>query len=213
MIFPAFLGALGVLGGNLHPIARVPPAVKSSPIIKTPRNAGFTLIEAALTMVIVGVGVLAMVSAQQAYHMKNDWANRTGTAQMLANEIREMTLSLPHHDPISGSATLGPETNERVGGSHDPQVDVVNYDDLDDFAGDGSGVTFSPPINALAAPVADLPNWQQHVQVTNVLPDDIGVAVPLGTTDMMRVTVTVAYKPGSSPDYENITSMTWVVTR
>ncbi len=25
---------------------------------------------------------------------------------MLANEIREMTLSLPHHDPISGSATL-----------------------------------------------------------------------------------------------------------
>ena len=191
----------------------MPPAVKNSPTVKTPRNAGFTLIEAALTMVIVGVGVLAMVSAQQAYHTKNDWANRTGTAQMLANEIREMTLTLPHHDPISGNATLGPEANERVGGSSDPQVDAVNYDDLDDFIGDGSGAVFSPPINALAAPVADLPNWQQHVQVTNVLPDDIGVSVPLGTTDMMRVTVTVAYKPGSSPDFENITSMTWIVTR
>ena len=173
---------------------------------------GFTLIEAALTMVIVGVGVLAMVSAQQAYHMKNDWANRTGTAQMLANEVREMTLSLPHHDPISGSATLGVEANETGG--------VTDWDDLDDFAGAvngsgvGSGVTFSPPINALASPIDDLAHWRQVVRVTNVLPDDITVGgVPLGSTDMMRVTVTVGYKPGSQSVHEDITSMTWVVSR
>ncbi len=207
---------------NTSTIAMNHQAAKPDARLATPdpRAAGFTLIEAALTMVIVGVGVLAMVSAQQAYHMKNDWANRTGTAQMLANEIREMTLSLPQHDPISGNANLGVETNEIVSGSADPQKDVINYDDLDDFAGmidgagEGSGVTFNPPINGLRAEVADLDRWRQQVEVTKVLPDDINTSLGLlGLTDLMRVTVTVGYRPGSATEFDNITSMTWVVTR
>jgi len=44
-------------------------------VLRTSRRAkGFTLMEAALTTVIVGVGVLSIVEAQQAYHQKNDWA-------------------------------------------------------------------------------------------------------------------------------------------
>lgn len=176
--------------------------------------AGFTLIEAALTMVIVGVGILAMVSAQQAYHMKNDWAQRTGTAQMLANEVRELTLTLPHHDPITGSATLGPESNETAG--------VLVWDDLDDFAGTvtsgyGSGTTFNPPINGLRLPIADLGQWSQAITIENVFPDNLSAAAgdvqPLGTTDMMRVTVTILYQQDADATAETITSMTWVVAR
>ncbi|MEM7624280.1 MAG: hypothetical protein AAF333_01490 [Planctomycetota bacterium] len=175
---------------------------------------GFTLIEAALTMVIVGTGVLAMVSAQQAYHIKNDWAQRTGTAQMLANEIRELTLVMPHHDPITGSDTLGVESNEIVGGSADPEADVVNYDDLDDFTGGGGAVTFSPPINGLRLPIADLDQWAQEVSVENVLPESLGgAAYPIGSTDMMRVTVTVTYQSPQMAAPEDVTSMTWVVSR
>ncbi|MBB6429286.1 type IV pilus modification PilV family protein [Algisphaera agarilytica] len=184
--------------------------------------AGFTLIEAALTMVIVGVGVLAMVSAQQAYHIKNDWAQRTGTAQMLANEIRELTLTLPHHDPITGAANLGPESNEESS-TPNPQNDVANYDDLDDFAGTvtgagyGSGVTFNPPINGLRLPVDGLDQWSQVVTVENVFPDNLVAGPtdiqPLGSTAMMRVNVTINYQQDSTAPTETITTMTWIVAQ
>ena len=176
------------------------------------RNAaGFTLIEAALTTVIVGVGVLAIMSAQQAYHRKNQWAQRTGTAVLLANEIREMTLSLPQHDPFEPNH-MGPE---------DDELTVADYDDLDDFAGtvtggSGSGTTFNPPINALLEPIPDMDDWQQTVIVENVLDNYVsGPGVGLGTTDLMRVTVQIHARynddPPEDPPANLITTLTWVV--
>lgn len=177
------------------------------------RRAGFTLIEAALTTVIVGTGVLSIVAAQQAYHMKNGWAQRTGTAQLLANELRELTLTLPLHDPITGLSNMGPETDEHG---------IADYDDVDDFAGPvdasgyGAGLTFNPPINALRQNVPDMDNWSQVITVESVRPDNISTTTtqPLGTTSMMRVIVKVQYKEPGTPDSEapkTVTSLTWVV--
>ena len=177
-------------------------------------GGGFTLIEAALTTVIVGTGVLAMVAAQQAYHQKNDWATRTNTAMLLANELRELTLTLPMHDPISGTSTLGLESNESLD-------DVATYDDLDDFAaalgagGLGTGAAFTPPVNALRQTVDDLTGWTQRVDVQSVLPENIAADTPqpLGTTDMMRVTVSVFYQDPQADSPQLMTTLTWVVTR
>ena len=177
------------------------------------RRAGFTLIEAALTTVIVGTGVLSIVAAQQAYHMKNGWAQRTGTAQLLANELRELTLTLPLHDPITGKSNMGPESDEHG---------IADYDDVDDFAGSvnasgqGTGLTFNPPINALRQSVPDMENWSQVITVESVRPDNISATTtqPLGTTSMMRVTVDVQFKAPDAPDDEDpktVTSLTWVV--
>ncbi len=173
------------------------------------RHGGFTLIEAALTTVIVGTGVLAIVGAQQAYTKKNDWAQRTGTALLLANEIREMTLTLPMHDPITGKGNLGPETNETT---------PADYDDLDDFAGVvsagyGAGVTFNPPINALRQTISDMQGWSQHVMVENVLPDNISAVAtqPLGTTPLMRVTATIYYQAPGETTPTTMTDLVWVV--
>src|SRR5690349_8565649 len=55
------------------------------------RRTGFTLIETALATIIVGVGVLSIVSAQQAFHVENTWATNASIATRLGNEIREMT--------------------------------------------------------------------------------------------------------------------------
>jgi hypothetical protein len=52
--------------------------------------------------------VLAILAAQQAFHKKNDWASRNGTAMQLANELRELTMVLPKHDPFTGLANMGP---------------------------------------------------------------------------------------------------------
>ncbi|MEM8738850.1 MAG: prepilin-type N-terminal cleavage/methylation domain-containing protein [Planctomycetota bacterium] len=196
-----------------------PPPCKPGPRRRPRRDAGFTLIEAALTMVIVGVGVLAMVSAQQAYHIKNQWAARTGTAQMLANEIREITLSLPQHDPAVGSTSLGPEANE-VLDADNLQTSVVNFDDLDDFAGvvdatgDGSGLSFNPPINGLRLPIADLDQWTQRIKVEKVSPENISATdgLPLrDDSDLMRITVDILYQQGAGKKVETATSMTWIV--
>ncbi len=176
------------------------------------RSAGFTLIEAALTTVIVGTGVLAIVAAQQAYHMENDWAQRTGTALLLANELRELTLTLPVHDPITGKSNLGPEAGETT---------IADYDDLDDFAGDvdamgiGSGLSFNPPVNALRQPVTSMANWTQVINVESVLPDDISSAFTqsLGADGTLkRVTVTVQYQGPNDNQPSPVTGLTWVVT-
>ncbi len=173
------------------------------------RDAGFTLIEAALTTVIVGTGVLSIVAAQQAYHQKNDWAQRTGTAMLLANELRELTMPLPVFDPITGKTFIGPEPGEAT---------VADYDDLDDFAGVPMagiypGMTFDPPIDALRRTIADMPGWSQHVTVDSVLVDNIAASFvqPLGTTPMLRLTVDVLYQGPNDPNAQVITQLTWVV--
>lgn len=189
--------------------------------IRNPQSAfrhrqrrGFTLIEAALTTVIISTGVLAILSAQQAFHRKNDWSQRIGTGMQLANELREMTMVLPLNDPITGSANLGPEETE---------LTVADFDDLDDFAGVvaesgyGAGVTFDPPINALRQPIANMPGWSQKIEVANVLPDNISATTtqPLGTTEMVRVKVTVYYQSPQDAAKEIeprvITTLSWVI--
>lgn len=175
------------------------------------RRGGFTLIEAALTTVIIGTGVLAIMAAQQAYHRKNDWAQRVGTAMLLGNELRELSLPLPMHDPISGTTHMGPETGE---------TSVADYDDLDDFAGAvasgvGQGVVFDPPVNALRQTITNMQGWSQLVQVTNVLPDNISSSFTqaLGTTDLMRVSVTVRYQSPADTQPQTVTTLSWVVGR
>ena len=176
------------------------------------RASGFTLIEASLTTVIVGTGVLAILAAQQAYHMKNNWATRSSTAMLLANELRERTLSLPLHDPITGDANLGPEIDE---------ASALAYDDLDDFAGMvtagvGAGTTFNPPINALGLPLSDMDRWKQTIKVERVPEDYIDTTYPLpldtGASNMFRVTVTVLYTDPASGNDETATVLTWIVT-
>jgi type II secretory pathway pseudopilin PulG len=182
-----------------------------------PRRAagsrGFTLIEAALTTVIIGVGVLAIVAAQQAYHQKNQWSQRVGTGLLLANELRELILTLPIHDPLYGAGNLGPEPGE---------TGIAHYDDVDDFAGNvtgefGTGTTFSPPVNALRQVIPDMTGWSQHVEVINVLPDRMDVtaafAQPLGTTDLMRITVTTRFQGPNDPQPVTIAQLTWVMGR
>jgi hypothetical protein len=156
--------------------------------------------------------VLAILAAQQAYHMKNNWATRTSTGMLLANELRERTLSLPLHDPISGAATLGPEADETV---------PLAFDDLDDFAGTivagfGQGQTFNPPINALGLPQNDLSSWTQTIKVEKVPADHVDTAFPLsldtGVSDMFRVTVAVLYRDPNTNADEAVTELSWIVT-
>ncbi|RMH12090.1 MAG: hypothetical protein D6695_07655 [Planctomycetota bacterium] len=103
---------------------------------------GFTLIEAALATVIIGVGVVAMVEAQQAFIRSNLWSSHAASGTFLANEIRELTRHLPRHDPVTGLYLEDDEFggSQLVGWGPEPgEVLVEDLDDLDDF----DGLTFS----------------------------------------------------------------------
>lgn len=105
-------------------------------------RGGFTLIEASLATVIVGVGVVAMVEAQQAFIRSNLWSSHAATGTFLANEIRELTRNLPKHDPVTGLYLQGGQVGSPVlvgWGPEAGEVLVTDFDDLDDF----DGISFS----------------------------------------------------------------------
>lgn len=166
----------------------------------------FTLIETALATVIVGVGVVSIVAAQQAFHKQNSWSTHATTATRLGNEIRELALNLPRHDPVTGDVVWGPETNESF---------VGDYDDLDDFDGNGSGLIFSAnlgngPINARREVISNMAGWSQIVTVENVDPFDITSVQDDGSTSMMRVLVIVTYQDPNATEAEEITRVSWL---
>lgn len=168
---------------------------------------GFTLIESAMAMVIVATGVLAMVAAQQAWHQQNAWAERSAIAARLGNEIREMTFHIPRHDPVTGTATWGPESNE---------LDAGDFDDLDDFDGfTGTGLMLSGldgtgPVNAMREIIPGMAQWTQTVRVRNIDPTNVNIDVADAASDMMRVEVTIDWHGPGAAGPITVTRVDWI---
>jgi prepilin-type N-terminal cleavage/methylation domain-containing protein len=171
---------------------------------------GFTLIETALATVIVGVGVLALVAAQQAFHRQNAWSTHASIALRLGNEIREMTLNLPRHDPVTDQEFWGPEANENT---------LDDFDDLDDFDGDGGGLVFeSPrgdgivngPVNARREIIANMEGWSQTVTVSNVDPLNITDEVADGASELIMFRVVVSYQSPTDLEPQEVTTVSWI---
>lgn len=156
---------------------------------------GFTLIEASLATVIIGVGVLAMVDAQSSFIVSNQWSSHAASATFLANEIRELTRSLPKHDPVVGLFLEDDDEGTPVLYGWGPDAGETTLDDFDDID-DFDGITFSfigtpdlnngdlpGPINAFREVIPALTiggdetneamfGWSQAVVVRKVHPFD-----------------------------------------
>ena len=144
------------------------------------RRTGFTLIEAALVTVIIGIGVLAMLQLLAAGTASNSAGAEMTTALNLAKGIRELSTGLAFADD-----------NQPTHWGHEAGETIGTYDDLDDL----DGKTFNPPIDALRITLADYAAWEQRVTVESVDADRITVAVPNGTSPAIRMTVSV-YRNG-----------------
>lgn len=184
--------------------------MRATAIRRHASRRGFTLIETALATIIVGVGVLAIVSAQQAFHKQNSWSTNASTATYLGNEIREMVFNLPREDPVTGSSYWGPEVNESW---------VGDFDDIDDFDGDdGEGLIFeSPwegtangPLNARREIISNMQGWAQTVRVFSVDPFEITDVLDDGASDFLLVEVIVTYQEDASADPIEMTRVVWI---
>lgn len=170
---------------------------------------GLTLIEAALATIIIGVGVLAIVYAQEAFHRQNRWATHAAIGAQLANEIREMTLNLPRHDPITGTAYWGPGPTE---------LSVLDYNDLDDFDGEVfSALDGTGPLNARREIIPNLAGWTQIVEVDMVNANDINAYYPVPQDPdnypseyLMRMTVIVTHQLPHEDEPMEITRISWI---
>ncbi len=167
-----------------------------------------------MATIIVGVGVLAMVSAQAAFHKKNAWSTHANVATQLGNEIREMTWNLPRHDPVTGDAFWGPDGGE--------EMVITDFDDLDDFDGAGDGLIFSAalgngPINARREIIANMDGWSQTIRVFNLdpfnivfNPADLGGLPADGTSDVLCVEVVVEYQGPRDSQATEMTRVSWI---
>lgn len=156
---------------------------------------GFTLIETSLATLIIGIGVVAMVDAQTAFLVSNQWSSHAASATFLANEVRELTRNLPKHDPVNGLFIAeDDEGNEALfgWGPDAGETTVDDFDDIDDFDGmsfsfvgtDGiDDLDLPGPINAYREVIPDLNiegeeqagamfGWSQVVLVSKVNPYD-----------------------------------------
>ena len=144
------------------------------------RKQAFSLIEVAVAIIIISLGVVALLSAMYAGTRNNDMGQKLTHATFLAQEIREWTLKLPFSDPDEGDQGNPPGPD-----GSDPQVFV---DDLDDLM----GVTYGPPRNGQGSAIADMAGWSQTISITWRDPTDIATTVTAGSTDMVMVQVDIA---------------------
>ncbi|MBS3735015.1 MAG: prepilin-type N-terminal cleavage/methylation domain-containing protein [Phycisphaerae bacterium] len=160
---------------------------------------GFTLIEIAIAVAIVGVGVVALMMAAGSTTRVNSTSRKMTHAVYLAGEIREWTLALPFSDQDEGDMDNPPGPD-----GSDPENFV---DDLDDLLGEGSGITYSPPRDAQGQAIYDMTDWSQTLTLTWLNPDDLSETVADGSSDMVRVEVTVAHNG------RDVLSTAWIVAR
>ena len=119
---------------------------------------GFTLIEVLIAILLVGLAIVSLISANGAFTQANGAGVELSTAEFLIEQIRELSTVLEVIDPNTGVATFGPEASETL----------ADYDDLDDF----HGAVFSPPISADRNSLTDLSAYSQQITVENVNASD-----------------------------------------
>jgi hypothetical protein len=163
---------------------------------------GLSLAETALATIIVGTAVLGIIRLIGDVSIQSSYAQKTTTALMLADNMREVMNGLPFNDPATGTH-LGPN----VSGSA-----VSQYNDCEDF----SGYVASPPIDANCQPISSMSNWQQSVSVTHVNPSNYtltdGVAND-AACNMDRIKVVVSYEAPGTNNWVPIVTVEWLKTK
>ena len=138
---------------------------------------GFTLIEVLIAVILVGLAIASLVGANAAFTQANGAGTDLSTAEFLLEQIKELSATLAVIDPITETATFGPEAGETL----------ATYDDLDDF----DNRTFSPPIDASRNTLSNFPSFSQVVIVQNVNPSNFEQVENDHNTMFVRVTVKV----------------------
>jgi len=149
-------------------------------------RTGFTLLETSLAIIIIAVGVLAIIEAQQTFLRKNAWSTHSSTATFLANEIRELTQNMPRHDTFSGGLYFEDpiaKTGFRGWGPEGDEPALEDFDDLDDFdnvAFGDAAITDFPVARRLPGPISGFRDVIEETTWSGVTAvDEQGDVIPM----------------------------------
>jgi Tfp pilus assembly protein PilV len=168
-----------------------------------PRRRGFSLIDAAITTMIVGFGTVAMMALLVAGTSANQQAARLTTAVNLASDIHELCDRLPF---AASNNSWGIPSGSTISSL----MTSGNLTWLDGAAANPTGETFSPPLDATGAAISTMSGWSQVVSVSSVNStniDSIASSNSTATYPMSRVTVTIEF--GRQQVYQT----SWLVAR
>ena len=143
-------------------------------------TAGFTLIEAVISSLIIGTMFVAAVNTVGASRLSQYKTSVVTQGQMLADLLLAEILVQNYADP-SGSLTFGPEFGESNGTRS-------GFDDVDDYHG-WSGKS---ALDKSGSAIEDFSDWQRNITVEWVDPMNPNQVKP-AETNAKRITVTVKY--------------------
>ena len=162
------------------------------------RRRGFTLIEAAMVTVIIGVGVVSMLQLLAAGTMSNSEGTELTTAINLANNVREMSLGLDYYDPNTDKTVSPPpyvwNTKEATVKEYDNIMDLDGASDTWNDTADPEGgyQKFSPPLDVRRDNIKGYDQWAQWVKVETVDKNSVASALPHdAVSPTARVTVKI----------------------
>ena len=172
------------------------------------RRRGFSLVEAALTTVIIGLGSTALMALLASGSTANQQAAMLTTAIDLANNIHELADRLPY--PSTTTTTWGVPTGVTFNATNLFTTTGSNPGNITWLNGQtfSSATTPAGPIDATFSQVSGLSGWSQAVTVSSVSSNNITSTMTNSTTnDMAQVDVTVSYNGNS------VYQTSWLVAR
>jgi MSHA pilin protein MshD len=143
------------------------------------RDCGFTLVEAATAVAIVGILLAAsagaLVGVARLQRTQLERRNAYTLAEQLMGEIVQQYFSDQNSPPV-----FGPEANETR----------PVFDDVDDY----NGYSATPPVQQNGAAMPGFAGWTESVAVTYVDPNN--PANTLASSTLKRITVTITSPAG-----------------
>ncbi len=144
---------------------------------------GFTLVEASLAIVIVGVAVIGMMQLMAAGSMSNARANDLTTAMNLSNNVREMCQRLPFAKSTTTVWGMPASTTVQT------CTEVQHLDGATMSSDNGTG-----PLDSSRTVIPNMSGWAQVITVKSV--DASNVSTQLGTnsasaSSIVRVSVVI----------------------
>ena len=147
-------------------------------------SRAFTLVEVVLTILIVGVGLVASVRALPVLLQVSTASQEQMVAQQLAADLLAEIAMLPYEDP-DGSAVFGREPGEAANNRSD-------FDDIDDY----DGWKKSPPQKKDGSTEPGCDGYTRSVIVESTNPGDFNTIEANDLNKPKRITITVS-KPGA----------------
>src|SRR5690348_8237773 len=145
---------------------------------------GFTILEAAVATVLVGVMLTAALSAAGAAAVAQYRSADRSRGRFLAQSLMSEILSKYYIDPGS-TPTFGPEAGETTS-----PPSRSKFNDVDDY----NNWSEWPPQNADGTALdASLGTWGRSVSVCWVSSSDLTTPVTTSDTGVKRITVTVTH--------------------